>query len=102
VFSSASLCRDRPPAVAVQDKTFEMERKRNRPEKYDRNLLHKTVTAVEKVTAVSASTSCCLLSQPAHLLQGSSPNLPRAVGAQVSHWTPIHAYAYCLFTKTSA
>jgi hypothetical protein len=37
----------------MQDKTFEMERKRNRPEKYNRNLLHKTVTAVEKVTAVS-------------------------------------------------
>lgn len=31
-----------------------MERKRNRPEKYNRELLHKTVTAVEKVTAVSA------------------------------------------------
>ena len=29
-----------------------MERRRNRPEKYDRELLHKTVKAVEKVTAV--------------------------------------------------
>lgn len=37
----------------MQDKTFELERKRNRPEKYNRELLHKTVTAVEKVTAVS-------------------------------------------------
>lgn len=29
-----------------------MERKRNRPEKYDRELLHKTVTAVQKITEV--------------------------------------------------
>ena len=36
----------------MQDTTFEMERKRNRPEKYDRELIHKTVKAVEKVTAV--------------------------------------------------
>lgn len=36
----------------MQDATFGMERKRNRPEKYDRELLHKTVTAVQKVTEV--------------------------------------------------
>lgn len=36
----------------AEDTTFEMERKRNRPEKYDRELLHKTVSAVQKVTTV--------------------------------------------------
>ena len=44
----------------MQDKTFEMERKRNRPEKYNRELLHKTVTAVEKVTAVSTQSAPAL------------------------------------------
>lgn len=31
-----------PRAFSVQDATFEMERRRNRPEKYDRELVHKT------------------------------------------------------------
>ena len=36
----------------MQDATFEMERKRNRPEKYNRELVHKTIKGVEKVSAV--------------------------------------------------
>ncbi|KAI3433642.1 hypothetical protein D9Q98_003451 [Chlorella vulgaris] len=36
----------------AEDATFEMERRRNRPEKYDRELVHKTVKAIQKVEAV--------------------------------------------------
>ena len=42
----------RKPWDCVQDATFEMERKRNRPEKYNRELVHKTIKGVEKVSAV--------------------------------------------------
>eukprot|EP00798_Chlamydomonas_sp_ICE-L_P017405 gene17405-23705_t len=33
----------------AEDATFEMERKRNRPEKYDREMVHKTIKAMEKI-----------------------------------------------------
>lgn len=36
----------------AEDATFEMERRRNRPEKYDRELVHKTVKAIKKVTEI--------------------------------------------------
>lgn len=36
----------------LQDATFDMERRRNRPEKYDRALVHKTVNAMKKITDV--------------------------------------------------
>ncbi|KAK9807001.1 hypothetical protein WJX72_010283 [[Myrmecia] bisecta] len=36
----------------AEDATFEMERRRNRPEKYDRELVHKTVQAMQKVEEV--------------------------------------------------
>jgi len=36
----------------AEDATFEMERRRNRPEKYDRELVHKTVKAIKKVEEV--------------------------------------------------
>jgi len=36
----------------AEDATFEMERRRNRPEKYDRDLLKKTVKAVEKISEI--------------------------------------------------
>ena len=36
----------------AEDATFEMERRRNRPEKYDRELLKKTVKAVEKISTI--------------------------------------------------
>lgn len=39
----------------AEDATFEMERKRNRPEKYDRELVHKAVGAIKKVTAIRAA-----------------------------------------------
>ena len=39
-------------ARLLQDAMFEMERRRNRPEKYDRELVHKTVKAMEKITEV--------------------------------------------------
>lgn len=37
----------------LQDTTFEMEKQRNRPVKYDRELTQKTIKAMEKVTEVS-------------------------------------------------
>ncbi|GBF91643.1 ribosome biogenesis protein-like [Raphidocelis subcapitata] len=36
----------------AEDATFEMERRRNRPEKYDRELVKKTVQAVEKISGI--------------------------------------------------
>lgn len=36
----------------IEDATFEMERRRNRPEKYDREVVHKTVQAMKKVTDI--------------------------------------------------
>jgi large subunit ribosomal protein L24e len=36
----------------AEDATFEMERRRNRPEKYDRELIKKTVQAVEKISEI--------------------------------------------------
>ncbi|KAI8463695.1 MAG: ribosomal protein L24e-domain-containing protein [Monoraphidium minutum] len=36
----------------AEDATFEMERRRNRPEKYDRELVKKTVRAVEKISEI--------------------------------------------------
>ena len=38
----------------LQDTTFEMEKQRNRPVKYDRELTQKTIKAMEKVTEVSS------------------------------------------------
>lgn len=39
----------------AEDATFEMERRRNRPEKYDRELVHKTVKAIKKVTEIRSA-----------------------------------------------
>lgn len=39
----------------AEDATFEMERRRNRPEKYDRELVHKTVKAIKKVDAIRSA-----------------------------------------------
>ena len=36
----------------MQDTTFEMEKRRNRPEKYNRELVHKTVKAMERISEV--------------------------------------------------
>ncbi|KAK4755389.1 hypothetical protein SAY87_009146 [Trapa incisa] len=36
----------------TQDSTFEFERKRNRPERYDRNLAETTLKAIKKITKV--------------------------------------------------
>ena len=41
-----------------------MERKRNRPEKYNRDLVHKTVKAVEKVSAVRPAARAHLAACP--------------------------------------
>ena len=38
--------------MALQDTTFEMERRRNRPEKYNREVVQKTVKAMEKIAEV--------------------------------------------------
>jgi large subunit ribosomal protein L24e len=36
----------------AEDATFEMERRRNRPEKYDRELVKKTVKAMERISEI--------------------------------------------------
>lgn len=36
----------------AEDATFEMERRRNRPEKYDRELVGKTLTAIKKIEKI--------------------------------------------------
>eukprot|EP01025_Chloroclados_australasicus_P052907 TRINITY_DN6186_c1_g1_i1.p2 TRINITY_DN6186_c1_g1~~TRINITY_DN6186_c1_g1_i1.p2 ORF type:complete len:194 (-),score=7.83 TRINITY_DN6186_c1_g1_i1:100-681(-) len=38
----------------AEDSTFEMERRRNRPEKYNRELIAKTLTAIKKVDKIRA------------------------------------------------
>ncbi|KAL8130486.1 hypothetical protein V2J09_019641 [Rumex salicifolius] len=38
----------------TQDSTFEFERKRNRPERYDRNLIQETLKAIPKIVKVRA------------------------------------------------
>ncbi|CAK9317241.1 unnamed protein product [Citrullus colocynthis] len=38
----------------TQDSTFEFERKRNRPERYDRNLTEETLKAIKKIDKVRA------------------------------------------------
>lgn len=40
----------------LQDTTFEMERQRNKPVKYNRELVHKSVKAMQKVEEVR---TCC-------------------------------------------
>ncbi|KAL9272507.1 putative ribosome biogenesis protein RLP24 [Drosera capensis] len=39
----------------TKDTTFEFERKRNRPERYDRNLTHDTLNAIKTITKVRAA-----------------------------------------------
>lgn len=41
--------------LLAQDTTFDMERRRNRPEKYDREVMHKTVKAMQKIDEVKMS-----------------------------------------------
>jgi large subunit ribosomal protein L24e len=36
----------------TNDTTFELERKRNRPERYNRDVMQKTLTAMEKITEI--------------------------------------------------
>lgn len=43
----------------VQDTTFEMERQRNKPVKYNRELVHKSVKAMQKVEEVRLIKGCC-------------------------------------------
>lgn len=38
--------------VVVQDTTFEMERRRNRPEKYDREVVQNTVEALKRIKEI--------------------------------------------------
>ncbi|GKV21503.1 hypothetical protein SLEP1_g31480 [Rubroshorea leprosula] len=38
----------------TQDSTFEFERKRNRPERYDRNLAENTLKAIKKIDKISS------------------------------------------------
>ena len=40
----------------LQDTTFEMERQRNKPVKYNREMVHKSVKAMHKVEEVCSST----------------------------------------------
>ncbi len=50
----------------MQDTTFEMEKRRNRPEKYNRELVHKTVKAMERISEARLLTAV-LLAHPAVL-----------------------------------
>lgn len=43
----------------LQDTTFEMERQRNKPVKYNRELVHKSVKAMQKVEEVCFSSTLC-------------------------------------------
>ena len=47
IFKSHSLI-----AILLKDSTFEFERKRNRPERYDRNLAENTLKAIKKIDKV--------------------------------------------------
>jgi excinuclease UvrABC helicase subunit UvrB len=38
----------------MQDSTFELERRRNRPEKYNREIVAKTLTAIKKIDKIRA------------------------------------------------
>lgn len=53
----------------LQDTTFEMERQRNKPVKYNRELVHKSVKAMQKVEEVCSST---ILNSKSSLQQGPS------------------------------
>ncbi len=57
-----------------------MERRRNRPEKYDRELVHKTVKAMEKITEVGRA--CRRLAPPC------LP--PVSCACVLSHQTAVH------------
>lgn len=46
------------PFCVQQDTTFEMERQRNKPVKYNRELVHKSVKAMQKVEEVGWLTGC--------------------------------------------
>lgn len=50
--------------MLLQDATFELERRRNRPEKYDRQLMHKTVQAMQKVEEVGMRLTNVLWTPP--------------------------------------
>ena len=51
----------------MQDTTFEMEKRRNRPEKYNRELVHKTVKAMERISEVChLESSPCVKHQHQH------------------------------------
>ncbi|XP_024008852.1 probable ribosome biogenesis protein RLP24 isoform X2 [Eutrema salsugineum] len=39
----------------TQDKTFEFEKKRNRPERYDRNVTENTLTAIKKIDKIRSA-----------------------------------------------
>ena len=43
--------------LCLQDTTFEMERQRNKPVKYNRELVHKSVKAMQKVEEVCANSN---------------------------------------------
>lgn len=41
-----------PTSLFLQDSTFEFERKRNRPERYDRNVTENTLKAIKTIDKV--------------------------------------------------
>ena len=72
-------------AEYLQDTTFEMEKRRNRPEKYNRELVHKTVKAMERISEVGASPSLDLLRR--------LPCITQASGGTKEHWLgPVHVF----------
>ena len=52
-------CTSQAVSVFVQDASFEMERKRNRPVKYNRELVHQSVKALEKIADVRPQLLLC-------------------------------------------
>ena len=69
----------------LQDTTFEMEKRRNRPEKYNRELVHKTVKAMERISEVRFSRHplCCLFESPAYALHIQSAVFSRHRAAKL-------------------
>ena len=73
----------------TNDTTFELERKRNRPERYNRDVMQKTLKAMEKITAIRNRRESRFIANRLKENKGeellsfldSSGNMTRSVGA---------------------
>uniref|UniRef100_A0A1J3H8Z9 Putative ribosome biogenesis protein RLP24 n=1 Tax=Noccaea caerulescens TaxID=107243 RepID=A0A1J3H8Z9_NOCCA len=55
----------------TQDTTFEFEKKRNRPERYDRNVVEKTLVAMKKIDKIKSGR------EAQHIVQRLKKNKPK-------------------------